>query len=256
VPTLSATRLVDLAFGGAQRITLKEGPVRDPDNPEQTVRGVELLALIVCLRRKTISLEVLARKADDDTMLVHEYARITRPYILAGPGAYTRDALTAIVEKALPLAERILSGGAIRHNAKHEPFGRLDEDAADADLALRSLSLDFPQERPRYAVLDAKDWLEKSDFRDIWPDGVSLEDAAADLQEEASGGDLLLAHLEDALLHLAKRALRQDESLDALKIDALHREGYIQQSEANLLLARANVTQDACQRATSFSPGD
>jgi hypothetical protein len=59
VPTLSATRLVDLAFGNAQRITLKEGPVRDPDDPEQIVQGVELLALVVCLRRKTISLDVL-----------------------------------------------------------------------------------------------------------------------------------------------------------------------------------------------------
>jgi hypothetical protein len=227
--TTTAKELVDALTGGFQRILLDRHP---PDRSAPPRAWDELFLDIDLVDEGAIRLR-LGQETRGSAHPSDVWHGIVRRYPLAsahdGLLTYTREEVIPVVERLLPLAKRVLEGGAVEWNGHHH-VGVLNEDAQQAHVQLEEAAR-LPDSS--ITTWSADEWLREID-PDVWPDGVTLDDAAKAIQDEIDGLDdvEVVGDIKKALLSVADAAAFRGETLDEIKVRALFEAGMIDKDQA------------------------
>lgn len=157
----------------------------------------------------------------------HEWNGVMRAYTLAssmaGAVVLTASEIAEAIEPLLPLAQRVLRGASVRWDDLTR-VGVLDDDATDADMELQQAADEGLFSATQWTAWAADDWLDPAGLQN-WPEGLTLDDAAARIETEARRervvllGDVRAALLDIADEYLDSRGRLGDDKLQAL-VDA------------------------------------
>jgi len=143
-------------------------------------------------------------------------------------GAQVKD----VVADMLPLLERVHAG----HDVEWDGSNHVGKFTADAQAALDDLNNDRYTRSIEPNVWDVEEWLANADFADLWPEGMTLDDAVAATQAALDAEVVLIGDVRRTLLDRAESEIEDHpERLSAVHVDALLAAELIDEEQAQEL---------------------